>query len=221
MCSAPVDDKNTVRFGITCCQHDSILCIPGIRPFILHKKIRRLAEHPTATAATSRLLRFQRNDMRKASQGKSGAISHRVKKTPPSGGTSRRDSGYLTHVARSAQQYAQQPDELISGAISHSRACFAEESARGVYLRTRPERRRLQGALRQSEIAPCTKKISGIVLLSHSQIYSTIAAGALNHRVREGNVCFCSAIDTGNIISISQKNFRTIRKKNLHLVRIK
>ena len=41
------------------------------------------------------------------------------------------------------------------------------------------------------------RKISGIVLLSHSQIYSTIAAGALNYRVREGNVCFCSAMDTG------------------------
>ena len=43
-----------------------------------------------------------------------------------------------------------------SGAISHSRARFAEESARGVDLGPRPERRRLQGALRQSEIAPCT-----------------------------------------------------------------
>ena len=42
-----------------------------------------------------------------------------------------------------------------------------------------------------------TKKNSGIVLLSHSQIYSTIAAGALNYRVREGNECFCSAMDTG------------------------
>ena len=41
------------------------------------------------------------------------------------------------------------------------------------------------------------KKIPGTVLLSHSQIYSTIAAGALNCRVREGNVCFCSAISTG------------------------
>ena len=41
------------------------------------------------------------------------------------------------------------------------------------------------------------RKIPGIVLLSHSQIYSTIAAGALNDRVREGNECFCSAMDTG------------------------
>ena len=35
------------------------------------------------------------------------------------------------------------------------------------------------------------------MLLSHSQLYSTIAAGALNYRVREGNVCVCSAMDTG------------------------
>ena len=42
-----------------------------------------------------------------------------------------------------------------------------------------------------------SRKIPGIVLLSHSQLYSTIAAGALNYRVREGNVCVCSAMDTG------------------------
>ena len=41
------------------------------------------------------------------------------------------------------------------------------------------------------------KKISGTVLLSHSQMYSTIAAGVLNYRVREGNVCFYSAMSTG------------------------
>ena len=41
------------------------------------------------------------------------------------------------------------------------------------------------------------RKIPGVVLLSHSQIYSTIAAGALNYRVREGNVCDSSAMDTG------------------------
>ena len=44
------------------------------------------------------------------------------------------------------------------------------------------------------------KKYPGTVLLSRSQMYSTIAAGALNCRVREGNVCFCSAISTGNFI---------------------
>ena len=42
-----------------------------------------------------------------------------------------------------------------------------------------------------------SKKISGTVLLSHSQIYSTIAAGGLNYRVREGNVCDSSAMGAG------------------------
>ena len=41
------------------------------------------------------------------------------------------------------------------------------------------------------------KKISGTVLLSHSQICSTIAAEVLNYRVREGNVCDYLAISTG------------------------
>ena len=41
------------------------------------------------------------------------------------------------------------------------------------------------------------KKISGAVLLSHSRIYSTIAAGVLNYRVREGNVCCYPAMSTG------------------------
>ena len=42
-----------------------------------------------------------------------------------------------------------------------------------------------------------SKKISDTVLLSHSQIYSTIAAGGLNYRVREGNVCDSSALGAG------------------------
>ena len=41
------------------------------------------------------------------------------------------------------------------------------------------------------------KKISGAVLLSHSRNYSTIAAGVLNYRVREGNVCCYPAMSTG------------------------
>ena len=41
------------------------------------------------------------------------------------------------------------------------------------------------------------KKIPGTVLLSHTLMCSTIAAEALNYRVREGNVCFCLAISTG------------------------
>ena len=54
------------------------------------------------------------------------------------------------------------------------------------------------------------KKISGAVLLSHSQIYSTIAAGVLNYRVREGNVCFYSAMSTGN--KIKERNQRRVEK---------
>ena len=54
------------------------------------------------------------------------------------------------------------------------------------------------------------KKIPGTVLLSHSQIYSTIAAGALNYRVREGNVCCFSAMSTGN--KIKERNQRRVEK---------
>ena len=43
------------------------------------------------------------------------------------------------------------------------------------------------------------KKIVGAVLLSHTLMCSTIAAGALNYRVREGNVCFFSAMSTDNL----------------------
>ena len=48
------------------------------------------------------------------------------------------------------------------------------------------------------------RKIPGTVLLSHSQIYSTIAAGVLNYRVREGNVCFYSAMGTGKTKTIKK-----------------
>ena len=54
-----------------------------------------------------------------------------------------------------------------------------------------------KGPFDECESLKGPKKIPGIVLLSHSQLYSTIAAGALNYRVREGNVCVCSAMDTG------------------------
>ena len=54
-----------------------------------------------------------------------------------------------------------------------------------------------KGPSNECESLKGPKKIPGIVLLSHSQLYSTIAAGALNYRVREGNVCVCSAMDTG------------------------
>ena len=41
------------------------------------------------------------------------------------------------------------------------------------------------------------EKKSGIELLSHSQICSTIVAGPLIDRVRDGNVSCKPAIDTG------------------------
>ena len=63
------------------------------------------------------------------------------------------------------------------------------------------------------------KKIPGIVLLSHSQIYSTIAAGALNYRVREGNVCFCSAMDTGKYIQFKKSLVEVRLKKFTYFVR--
>jgi len=86
-----------------------------------------------------RLLGAQPNDWRK--------------KTSPSG-----ETNTTSRLPGEQPGDWRKPSRPESGAISHSRACFAEESARGVYLRTRPERRRPQGALRHSDIAPCTKK---------------------------------------------------------------
>ena len=171
MCSAPVDDKNTVRFGIACCQHDSILCIPGIRPFILHKKnppsggtshrasgylthVARSAQRHAQSQTSLFQERTKKSAVRRnipprerlphaccafsaticatASQGKSGAISHRVKKTPPSGGTSRRDSGYLTHIARSAQRYAQSQRLGLRTAPFRIGGCIARQGRRQI-----------------------------------------------------------------------------------------
>ncbi len=42
-----------------------------------------------------------------------------------------------------------------------------------------------------------SEKKSGIELLSHSQICSTIVAGPLIDRVRDGNVSYKPAMDTG------------------------
>ena len=119
MCSAPVDDKNTVRFGIACCQHDSILCIPGIRPFILHKK------------------------------------------NPPSGGTSHRASGYLTHVARSAQRHAQSQTSL-----------FQERTKKSAVRRNIPPRERLPHACCAFSATICATASQG-------------KSGAISHRVKK------------------------------------
>ena len=114
----------------------------------------------------------------------------------------------------SAARKAQPPAKPESGALSHSRAGFAEEPRQErTYVRdwSGDDRKARSGkarTLREHKKRPSfganqmkvVRKIPGIVLLSHSQIYSTIAAGALNYRVREGNVCFCSAMDTGNIL---------------------
>ena len=45
------------------------------------------------------------------------------------------------------------------------------------------------------------KKKSGVELLSHTLTYSIIVAGPLNNRVRDGNVCCKTAINTGKKIS--------------------
>ena len=51
-----------------------------------------------------------------------------------------------------------------------------------------------------SAISPLThgdKKAAGIELLSHTLLCSIIVAGPLNNRVRDGNVCCRTAVNTG------------------------
>ena len=70
-------------------------------------------------------------------------------------------------------------------------------------------------ALKRVRNISAPKKISGTVLLSHSRIYSTIAAGVLNYRVREGNVCCYPAMSTGkkhNKEKVSRKNPEEMRR---------
>ena len=87
-------------------------------------------------------------------------------------------------------------------------AGFCDGSKRGSVLevhdqagdRARPGSCRKTGKKNSKSVCETlleSKKISGTVLLSHSQLYSTIAAGVLNHRVREGNGCFNSAMSPG------------------------
>ncbi|MBE6392047.1 MAG: hypothetical protein E7042_07635 [Lentisphaerae bacterium] len=108
----------------------------------------------------------QSGDWRKPSRPESGAISHSracFASESRQERTGVRDWRIERRKARFGKSFRllgvqpndwRKPSRPESGAISHSRARFAEESARGVYLRTRPERRRPQGALRHSEIAP-------------------------------------------------------------------
>ena len=74
--------------------------------------------------------------------------------------------------------------------VVHDRATSA---ACGEYPRRKTGKKKLRSCAKQ----PKLKKISGTVLLSHSRFYSTIAAGVLNYRVREGNVCCYPAMSTG------------------------
>ena len=86
-------------------------------------------------------------------------------------------------------EYKNQKKEPLRQELTASRLRQPENQANG-------EQKDKKNRLKQCECLS-RKKIPGAVLLSHSQIYSTIAAGALNYRVREGNVCFCSAMDAG------------------------
>ena len=85
--------------------------------------------------------------------------------------------------------------------------------AGGERFRDRSFHKRVQRKKRPPKVCETVggrKKIPGAVLLSHSQMYSTIAAGVLNHRVREGNGCFNSAMSTGKNYNeeecLSEKN---------------
>ena len=105
-----------------CCAISATTCATPVTWFCQTKN-RRQAEHPPRSGCHTHVAR-QRNDMRHSSD------VVLPNKKPPSGGTPPR-SGCHTHVARLAQRHAQQPARDKSGAISHSRAGFAEESARG------------------------------------------------------------------------------------------
>ena len=102
-------------------------------------------------------------------------------------------------------------------------AGFCDVSKRGSVLevhdragdRARPGSRRKTGKKNSKSVCETlleSKKISGTVLLSHSQLYSTIAAGVLNYRVREGNVCCYPAMSTGKNYN-KEKVFRKILKR--------
>ena len=130
----------------------------------------------------------------------------------------RKKKNYLPPVARSAQRKAQTPIKVNQERYRTAGRVLQERADRRVlaYATGGSNAARRAPAKRDRSVH---KKNSGIVLLSHSQIYSTIAAGALNHRVRKGNVCFCSAIDTGIYIPKS-KFFLAPNIKKLKSVRI-
>ena len=78
-----------------------------------------------------------------------------VNKKPPSGGTSAATAA-ATRMLRVSATTCATANQRKSGAISHSRAGFVKAAARAwTHVLNRAAVRR-QGALRQSEIAPCT-----------------------------------------------------------------
>ena len=90
-------------------------------------------------------------------------------------------------------------------------------------LRHNPSKRRKKSSGSVCETLSELKKISGAVLLSHSRIYSTIAAGVLNCRVREGNVCCYPAMSTGkkhNKEKVYRKNPEEMRRTQILRVRL-
>ena len=76
---------------------------------------------------------------------------------------------------------------LMEGLRSNDTILCLFENTRGTGTKKRSRIRKNQ--------AP--EKKSGIELLSHSQICSTIVAGPLIDRVRDGNVSYKPAMDTG------------------------
>ena len=131
---------------------------------------------------------------------------------------SSRTKGVLPDNAVSKQRYLQSADVSWSKVAVKSRRhrrSGLKSSTEGESADLTRDCPRDAAALYSRSPPPNTnKKNSGIVLLSHSQIYSTIAAGALNHRVREGNVCFCSAIDTGIYIPIQKARLKNLLEKS-------
>ena len=103
---------------------------------------------------------------------------------------------------------------------------FCKTHSEGVYDCTRPSehRSKAQNAPREPQnkkTSDCgnnrrfVNKISGVVLLSHTHMCSTIAAGALNYRVREGNVCDYLAMSTGKKSNKEDYKYQVKYKNNL------
>ena len=104
-------------------------------------------------------------------------------------------AGTIRHGGFCQAFYQKATDQAQAKRRARHSAFFAKLSLAGFLSCERKRVKKKTASCVRIQLA--VRKIPGIVLLSHSQIYSTIAAGALNYRVREGNECFCSAMDTG------------------------